>query len=150
MFRIIKGDRLSVQNNQLPIYTCKRYFLVVIWNSIKTIVMKCILSCCFCIIACMHAAAQTDSTSQKDTIPAILLQRSTAKNIPAFSYRMLISSRLPDSSNSFYILPNYGAMRDPAYMNNKWQTTWQLAGYTLLSIVADNNHYIYNYTPPKR
>lgn len=98
----------------------------------------------------MQVIAQTDSTAQKDTLPAKLLQRNAIKNTPAFSYRLLISSRLPDSGNRFYTLPKYAGMHDPAYLNNKWLPAWQLAGYLLLSNVAGNNHHIYNYIPPKR
>lgn len=98
----------------------------------------------------MQVIAQTNSTTQKDTLPVMLLQRNAIKKTPAFSYRLLMASRLPDSNNRFYTLPNYTGMRDPAALNNKWQSTWQLAGYLLLSNVAGNNHHIYNYITPKQ
>jgi hypothetical protein len=98
----------------------------------------------------MQVVAQTDSTVQKDSLQAMFLQRNVIKKIPVFSYRLLISSRLPESGNRFYTLPNYAGMRDPEYLNNKWQPALQIAGYLLLSNVAGNNHHIYNYPPPKQ
>lgn len=130
-------------------YLCRVLFYYILVN-IKHICMKHLLSCSFCIIVCMQVMAQTDSTAQKDTLQAMLLQSNVIKKIPDFSCRLLISSRLPDSGNRFYILPKYEGLCDPANLNNKWQPAWQFAGYLLLSNVAGNNHHIYNYTPPKR
>src|SRR6266542_199233 len=111
--------------------------------------MKCLLSCCFCIIVYMHASAQTDTTIIKNSSTSLLIQRKALKDLPPFSYHMLVSYQLPNTIRRFYVLPNYQNMHSNVAMKNKWETTYELVGYTLLSVFADNNHYIYNLTRPK-
>lgn len=141
--------RLSPQNIQLSIYVCFTYLLVVILNSIKADFMKCILSSCLCIIVCMHASAQTDSTVIKEAAMTIFLQKTTLKKNSAFSKHLFINSNLPNSYNRFHMFPNYQTMYPHSYRNYKWQTVYEVMGHTLLSIIADKNHYYYNSIPPK-
>jgi hypothetical protein len=47
------------------------------------------------------------------------------------------------------MFPNYQTMYNPYYRKYKWQAVYEVMGYTLLSVIADKNHYYYNYIPPK-
>jgi len=95
----------------------------------------------------MHASAQTDTTI-KDSSTSLLIQGKALKDLPPFSYHMLMSYWLPNTSNRF-VLSNYQNMHSNVVMKTKWETTYELIGYTLLSVFANNNNYIYNYTPPR-
>ena len=109
--------------------------------------MKCILSSCLCITVCMHVSAQTDSIARKDT--AIVLQKMTLKNHPAFSKHLFVTSILTDSNNRYFMFPDYQMTYIPSHKNYKLQTIYEVMGHTLLSVLADKNHYYYNSIPPK-
>src|SRR2546423_3987065 len=111
--------------------------------------MKCILSCCFCIIVYAHVSAQTDTIIVKDSSRSLLTQSKKIKDLPPFSYHMLMSYHLPNTTSRFYGLRNYQNMHSNVFIKNKWETAYELAGYTVLSLFAENNHYIYNFTRPK-
>ncbi len=96
----------------------------------------------------MHASAQTDTTIKKDSSASLVIQEKALSDLPPFSYHMLMSYWLPNTSNRF-VLSNYQNMHSNVVIKNKWETTCELVGCTLLSVFADNNHYIYNYTPPR-
>ena len=109
--------------------------------------MKCILLYCFCIIIYINASAQTDSTTIKDSVTSLPIQKNAIKDMPKFSYHMLMSYRLPDNGNRLYFLPQYQNIYRPVTMKNKLKTVFEVVGYTFLSAVADYNHYNYSYIP---
>src|SRR5438094_550780 len=104
--------------------------------------MKSILSGCLYIIMYMHVNAQTDTAVIKDS-STLLIQNKTLKDLPPFSYHMLMSSKQPNTVSRFYVLRNYQNMHSSVPMKNKWETTYELVGYTVLSLFANNNNYIY-------
>lgn len=110
--------------------------------------MKSLLSCCICVLVCIYASAQTDSTAHKDTASPVVLQNISVKNFPAFPNHLFATSK-PPYNNRLYKLQDYQWMYNPYYQKNKWQTVFEITGHTLLSVIAVKNNYHYHYVPLK-
>jgi hypothetical protein len=97
----------------------------------------------------MHASGQNDTTVVKDSSRLLLIPNKTVKDLPPFSYHMLLSYKLPNTVSGFYGLRNYQNAHSNVFLKNKWEAPYELVGYTVLSLLGENNGYIYNFTRPR-